>query len=434
MTLINSTVIVADDLTGANDTALQYFKNNLSARIIIDCSKDFSGVEDVDVWAISTESRNIPKEESVDRIVWVVNRIKEHLGIENYYKKIDSTLRGNVGVEIVTLMEMLSFDAVIVAPAYIEEGRSTIGSYQLLNGTPIERTQCALDPKAPIYESYIPDILGKDLNEKFIEQIATIDFKTVTKGAGPITVKINELIQEGKKILIADASSNTDLEQIALAINKSSHNILPVGSAGLACAFNKEKNPDTDKKEFSVPKLSRLIVSGSATKMSANQIEKLREEKKNVVFIDVEAKDIFKEIDENLINSIVENLNSNTDVAVHCAKIKKEFDDEEINDILIDEGVARPDFSSKITDFLADMIAKINVKCNFNLILIGGETSFKCLNKIGSTYLEIMDAIMPSIPLCKDKNEKVIVTKSGSFGTSNTLIDILNYFDKAKNV
>ena len=66
-----------------------------------------------------------------------------------------------------TLMEMLSIDAVIVAPAYIEEGRSTIGSYQLLNGTPIERTQCALDPKAPIYESYIPNIIAKDLNDKF---------------------------------------------------------------------------------------------------------------------------------------------------------------------------------------------------------------------------------------------------------------------------
>ena len=434
MTIINSTVIVADDLTGANDTALQYFKNNLSARIIIDCSKEFSDVEDVDIWAISTESRNISKEESVDRIVWVVNRIKERLGIDNYYKKIDSTLRGNVGVEIVTLMEMLSVDAVIVSPAYIEEGWSTIGAYQLLNGTPIERTQCALDPKAPIYESYIPNIIAKDLNDKFVELIDTIDFKTVAKGAGPITVKINELIQKGKKIFIADACSNTDLEQIALAINKSNFNILPVGSAGLANAFNREKNIETEAKNIEIPKLARLIISGSATKMSATQIEKLREEKKNTIFVDLEAKDIFEPIDENRINSIADSLNKGTDVVVHCAKIKKEFDNEETNDILIDAGIARHDFANKITDFLGELLKKINSKCNFNLILIGGETSYKCLDSIGSTYLEILDAIMPSIPLCIDKNGKIIVTKSGNFGTANTMLDILNYFDKAKNV
>ena len=105
------------------------------------------------------------------------------------------------------------FDAVIVAPAYIEEGRSTIGAYQLLNGVPIERTQRALDPKAPITESYIPNILSKDLSEKFASLIDIIDFKTITKGAGPITLKLNELIQKGKRIIVTDAISVTDLEQ-----------------------------------------------------------------------------------------------------------------------------------------------------------------------------------------------------------------------------
>jgi len=434
MSIINSTIILADDLTGANDTALQYFKNDYRSRIIIDCSKDFTNVDDVDVWAISTESRNISKEDSVDRIVWVVNRLKEYLNIDNYYKKIDSTLRGNVGVEIVTLLEMLSKDAIVVAPAYIEEGRSTIGAYQLLNGTPIERTQCALDPKAPIYESYIPDIIGKDLSDKYINMIATIGFKTVTKGAGPITLKINELIQSGKKIIIVDAMSNTDLEQIALAINKSNYDILPVGSAGLANAFNKETNVAEKDFNFNIPNLARLIISGSATQMSANQIQKLKEEKKNIFFVDLTTKDILEGIKEETVNLIAEKLNSKTDVAIHCTEIKKEFDDEETNNLLIDAGIAKADFASKITDFLGDLVREINKKSDFIFISIGGETSYKCLNGINSTYLEIIGAIMPSIPLCKDKYNKTIVTKSGNFGVNNTLVEILNYFDRLKNV
>ena len=95
----------------------------------------------------------------------------------NFYKKIDSTLRGNVGVEIFALLDILDKDAAIVAPAYIDEGRSTIGAYQLLNGLPIERTQCALDPKAPIYESYIPLILTKDITNPQVSSLISTIFK-----------------------------------------------------------------------------------------------------------------------------------------------------------------------------------------------------------------------------------------------------------------
>ena len=166
MALIDSTIIIADDLTGANDTALQFFKKGSSAKIIIDCNQDFSELENADVWSISTESRNIDKETAVDRVLKVCEILKENLGTETFYKKIDSTLRGNTGLEIIAMLEATKKDAAIVVPAYIEEGRTTIGAYQLLNGLPIERTQCALDPKAPIYDSFIPDILKKDLNSQ----------------------------------------------------------------------------------------------------------------------------------------------------------------------------------------------------------------------------------------------------------------------------
>ena len=56
------------------------------------------------------------------------------------------------------MLEAIQKDVAIIAPAYIEEKRTTIGAYQLLDGNVIERTQVALDPKAPIFDSYIPDI------------------------------------------------------------------------------------------------------------------------------------------------------------------------------------------------------------------------------------------------------------------------------------
>ena len=126
MSLIDSTVIIADDLTGANDTALQFFKNGCSAKIIIDYEQDFSEENNIDVYAISSESRNIDKKEAVDRVLDIINKLNASINPENYYKKIDSTLRGNTGLEILAVLEATGLDAALVAPAYIEENRTTI--------------------------------------------------------------------------------------------------------------------------------------------------------------------------------------------------------------------------------------------------------------------------------------------------------------------
>jgi len=433
MSLTYPTIIIADDLTGANDTALQYFKKGNSAKIIIDYNQDFSSLLDTDILAVSTESRNIDKEDAVDIVLNISEKLNKELNIDNFYKKIDSTLRGHAGLEIVAVLEAVKQDAAIIAPAYIDEGRSTIGAYQLLNGIPIERTQSALDPKAPIYESYIPDILKRDLNSNIHSLIDVIGLNVVTKGAGPIILKIKDLIQKGKKLIVIDAMSNTDLEQIALAINKSEFNILPCGSAGLANAINKVRNPKDEENHIEhIPNLPRLIVSGSATKLTEYQILKLKEEKNNIFFVDLTIENIVNGINEKMIEEITSKLNENIDVVINSSNMKNELDNEEALNLLIDAGIPKNEFSSKITDFLSELTYEINNLSKFILIMIGGETSYKCASKINSKYLEILDAIMPAIPLCIDSNGKIIVTKSGNFGINSTLIDIINYFDRLK--
>ena len=435
----NSTIIIADDLTGANDTALQYFSSGIPAKIIIDSNYDISKDEtnNIEVFAYSTESRNLNKEEALNNIVETTKKIKQDINSVNFYKKIDSTLRGNVGIELVALLEIFKKDAAIIAPAYIEENRTTIGGYQLLNGIPIERTQAALDPKAPISESYIPNILKKDINPQLFELISSINFDKVAKGAGPISLKIKELIQKGKKIIVADAMSNVDLEQISLAINKSGFDILATGSAGLAKAINKIQNNDNLYKKpqhiKNCPNHPRLIISGSATQLAKKQIQKMVDEK-SCMCVNLEAEDIIENKKE-FLDLILEKLSQNIDVIVHSSYISGEEinKNENIKDNLVDAGISKSEFADMITEYLSDLVAQINEKQEFILIMIGGETSFKSLKKINSKYLQIVDAILPAIPLCIDSNGKITVTKSGNFGNANTLIEIIDYFDRLKN-
>ena len=67
-------------------------------------------------WAISTNTRNIESESAVDNVIKASEKLKEELKIENFYKKIDSTLRGHVGLEIVAMLEDLRFVPLIPHP------------------------------------------------------------------------------------------------------------------------------------------------------------------------------------------------------------------------------------------------------------------------------------------------------------------------------
>ena len=424
--------IVADDLTGANDTALQFFMKGSNTEIIFEANDELQNHLNVGTWALTTESRNIEAKLAA-RVMWENSKkIKENLNVTNYYKKIDSTLRGNIAVETLTMLDAIEYDAAVIAPAFIQEGRITIGGYQLLKGVPIERTDAARDAYAPIYDSYIPDILKKQVNENYYECISTIELKTAAKGAGPITNKLNELISSGKKLIVADAVSSVDLEQIALAISKSQYNILPVGSAGLAHALGNvwlpEEKREPVNKQF--PILPKLILSGSKTTITATQINKLSmdDDINNTYFIDIHLDDILNPDIEQMSNRIVQNLGKDNIVIVHVSKLDEELSLDTEYDKLIDNGITKEKLASNITDYLSDIAQKTSEKASFVLITIGGETSYKCLNKMQCKYLQMADAILPAVSLCIDSNARFIVTKSGNMGSATALVDIINYF------
>ena len=424
--------IVSDDLTGANDTALQFFMKGSNTEIIFEANDELQNHLNVGTWALTTESRNIEAKIAAQRVWENSKKIKECLNVSNYYKKIDSTLRGNIAVETLAMLDAIEYDAAIIAPAFIQEGRITIGGYQLLKGIPIERTDAARDTYAPIYDSYIPDILKKQANETYHNLISTIELKTVAKGAGPITNKINELVSSGKKLIIADAVSSVDLEQIALAISKSQYNILPVGSAGLAHALGNvwlpEEKREAVNKQF--PILPKLVLSGSKTTITATQINKLSmdDDIENTYFIDIHLDDILNPDINQMAERVVHNFGKENVVIVHVSKLDEEIMMDEGKEKLIDNGITKEKLAVIITDYLSDLSEKISELSSFILITIGGETSYKCLRKIDCKYLQMTDTILPAVSLCIDSNARFIVTKSGNMGSATALIDIINYF------
>lgn len=432
MAMTGAIGIVADDLTGANDTALQFFIKGSNTEIIFDTDENIQNHPNIGTFALTTESRNINAKEAAQKVWEGAKKLKDNLSVEYFYKKIDSTLRGNIAVETLAMLDAIGYDAAVIAPAFIREGRITIGGYQLLKGVPIERTDAARDSYAPIYDSYIPDILKKQVNESFYDSIATIQLNVIAKGAGPITTKLNELVSGGKKLIVADAVSAIDLEQIVLAITKSQFNILPVGSAGLANALGNVWLPlnNSEPVQKIIPKLPKLILSGSKNSMTTAQINKLLldDDIDNVYSIDLKLQDILSNDSDAMAERIIHNFGKDNIVIAHVSKIQDETQEEKGKEKLIDEGITKEMLASMITDYLANIAQKVKKMSECILITIGGETSYKCTNAVNCEYLQVVDSILPAISLCMDSNAGFIVTKSGNMGSITALVDIVNYF------
>lgn len=421
--------IIADDLTGANDTALQFHQKGASTKILLDSSCEPKVKAGTEVWALSSESRNIPTDDAVANVEKAVKTFAENFSFDYYYKKIDSTLRGHIAKETLTMLDILGYDAAVVFPAFPQEGRIAVGGYHLAKGVPIGKTEMAIDPHSPITESHIPTLLRTQLGETEFDLVGEIGLRTVLNGAGPVLMRINELVKEGKKLIVADATSITDIEQIALAINKCEHKILPTGTAAGAQVLSKYWLAGVEKSstEVHIGKLPKLIISGTATQITASQIKKLEQsdDYDDVNFIALDSKTILDGKCEEIAERIVLNLKSGVTVCVHTSDLIANFDG--FSEDFYNAELTRDKFAGMITDFLAELTKLVLEKIEVVLITLGGETSYKCSKAINSNELRLIDEVVPAISICQDINNKWIITKSGNLGNTNTLIEILNY-------
>ena len=128
----NTVGIIADDLTGANDTALQFELNGADTNILLNNEIQKTQTNPSQAWAISTESRNVSPQDAFEKVKNAAQLFVNEINPDFFYKKIDSTVRGNIAVEVLSLLQVLEWDAAIVMPAFPQEGRITVGGYHLL--------------------------------------------------------------------------------------------------------------------------------------------------------------------------------------------------------------------------------------------------------------------------------------------------------------
>ncbi|TDT70495.1 uncharacterized protein YgbK (DUF1537 family) [Hypnocyclicus thermotrophus] len=362
--------VIADDFTGANDIGIQLKKYGLK---VITKTYDSKISIKSDVEIISTESRNIDKKKAYERVKKSFMELKNS---EKFFKKIDSTLRGNIKEELKAIQENINKqEKILVIVGFPNTNRKIINGKHYIKDIPLHLTEFKNDPYFPIKTN--------DLLEYFEGEIIKINDIRSNRQE-----KLKEKIKSIKsQIIIFDTENNNDLDIIAKTIIELKLDKYIVGSSGIMEYLMKYWG-------YKRPQIA--IISGSCNAKNIEQI-KVLESNNNIEVIDV---DFTKK------NIDIEKKKYKNDILIRSIKNIRDYNKAKENYKVVE-----------ITDIFTDISKKIIEENNIkNLIISGGEISINILKKMSIDYLEVIKEIEPGIAYLKYK-EYNIITKPGGFGS-----------------
>lgn len=272
--------VIADDLTGAADTGVQ-FRPLFAPVHLVDHRFLSIGAFGAlpQALAICTSSRGLPPAEAHQAVFDVSQSLRRH-SPRRVYKKIDSALRGNIGAELEAVMDALNIGMSFIAPAFLEQGRSTVGGVHLICGTPVARTEMRRDPVAPVCESRLCDWVGLQAHLP----IAHVGLDVLDQGAAAAAVVVGRAAESGVRHFTFDAAAVEHLDNIAYLALRHFPKALLCGSAGLARSMARvlgvqRISPSCARIGVSSPVRGNwLFVCGSASERLRRQVQVLAEQ------------------------------------------------------------------------------------------------------------------------------------------------------------
>lgn len=252
-------LIIADDFTGSLDTGIQFCKNGVRAKVVSDVNYDFATMgEDISLIVINSDSRPLTPKDAYDRVYTVAKNAVAN-GIKYIYKKTDSGLRGNVGPELLAVMDATDQKALCFIPALPRLNRITKGGIALMDGIPVSQSVFGRDPFEPVRFDDIAEIINSKAEVKVVK-VSREEYQTV------------DLNPEVKTIFLFDAESEEDLAAIAKALKEKDCFALCGGCAGFAAYYDLMITLDTAHMPHMIPTDGLLALCGSVNQITVDQL------------------------------------------------------------------------------------------------------------------------------------------------------------------
>ena len=403
-------LVLADDFTGACDAGIQFAKHGISTSVLLG-TPTFNGSTAVVVE--DTETRNKTEESAYQTVRKSCRRCK-NAGVELTYKKIDSSLRGNVGAELRALVDVF-MRPIVVCPAYPEYERSVKNGRLMIRGIPVHKTQFAKDPTSPVRSSDIEKMLVHQANAKIMK----ISLLHVRKGPRSLTQTILRFKKKGFRYFCPDAEDRADLKNIAAACIQS--HAIPCGSAGLAAEVASKLQPRRRKV---------VVLSSSTNEATLKELQRSARNSQTLLIRAQIARLTGRSRKQEIsrIRQLVSHGLENHDVILVCSALYQK----DLDTSLISRATGWGLVADPIASGLATAISPLALSGNIDgVLLTGGEMAAAFLKTIRASELELEKEILPGIPVGTVKLSRGrglrVVTKAGGFGSRGSMRQIVGY-------
>lgn len=394
-------LIMADDVTGAADCAARCKGAGLPATIVLTPATTALPSGAV---ALSSDSRYLTPTAAAARVHDWVNLVQGALTTPAlWYKKIDSTLRGNIGAELAAMLALTAVSnhqpCAVISPAFPAHERGLIGGYLAY-------------AQAPTSRLHLPTLLQQQT--ALLQSV--VDLAIVRAGVAPLAVALARDYAAGSQLFVIDGVTEADLGTIYQATQQALPQALFCGSAGLmgviATALVAARGTALDlppaRPQLMYP---MLAVVGSGSGMAHRQLQQLRQ----APWADIYEVDLLQKAQVRMVAG-------HGGQAACVLHLPPPPPDAPL------EGALARQYAATLGTVAQQLIEQRQPR---TLLLVGGDTAVHLLQLLGIEKLQVEAELLPGMPLTTGQTATgrhyQIILKAGNHGDEQTLVTLFAY-------
>lgn len=393
--------IIADDLTGALDAAAPFAARGVVTQVVVSLERLETALASwqtlPDVIAVNTESRHLAANVAAERVVQVTRQLAR-LSPQQWFKKIDSTLRGHVVAECLALRRELS-TRLLLAPAVPSQGRTVQSAEVRIWGEPLAQTASGRDARST-------SLLGP--------------LDTLFAARGLAMVRFSGEADAGLPAMdcVADAESDADLARLCDVVMRERRGWLVAGAAGMTTAmaqrqFGRLRPPRQRKSDMLGDVTAALVVAGSRSPVSLEQRQRLTTVRPALPVVQAPAGGA--PVGET---SLGQSPAPGTAVPLSQAA-------------LVVPGDSAHQDAEEVAGAMATQAATLwqaRPAGKGLLFLTGGDIAMAVLTRLGVSHIAVDAEWVPGVAMGRldGKPQSRVMTKAGGFGDPDLLVNLFN--------
>lgn len=418
--------ILADDFTGANDVGVALASSGIATHVLLSSENKQSSV--IDTGVICTDSRDLDKQDAKSALQKVAQNY--HLAQRQplLIKKVDSTLRGNIGSEIDALLSS-GYSLAIVAIAAPSARRKTVNGLCYVNDIPLAETEFASDPKSPIHSSRIAEIIQSQTTRVTVEYLSHEVNNVLQRQS------FDHFYETGSEIIVCDTETHDDLYQLYQAATQLKIPTVFVTTGELTHAIvEQQATADLPLKTSKQPVLAMI---GSMSEMTLTQSQYLVDEQVAEV-IDLELDNLLSDNSGLYINKqsadAISRLKSGANCVVRsCKNPELRY---ELKNLATQYGLTQMQLAEHVRECLAELTSQIVRSAHEHiggLILCGGDVAMATAKRLNATRYQIKGTVAGCVPWGQLESQYTpfpTFTKAGGFGDPTTFSQVIQQLHK----